>query len=69
MIKKILFNWFFTQENGEEYNKYVVGLNCSKIEEHLPLCEGDRLYYDIHLEDHTILRTFNPNLIEQSKEN
>lgn len=69
MIKKICFNWFFTQEDGEEYDKYVVGLNCIKIEEHLPVGEGDRLYYDIYLEDGTMLRTFNPNLVEITKEN
>ena len=69
MIKSIEFNWFFTQEDGEAYTKYSVGTNCIKIEQHLPFAEGDRVFYDIYLEDGTILRTFNPNLVEITKEN
>lgn len=69
MIERIEFNWFFTQEEGEAYSKYVVGQNCISIVEHLPMWEGDRLYYDIYLDDNTVIRTFNPNQIEQTKEN
>lgn len=70
MITRIDFNWFFSQqENSEGYERYVVGINCTKIEEHLPFAEGDRVFYDIYLEDGTILRTFNPNLVEITKEN
>lgn len=69
MVSRIDFNWFFSQETGEGFNQYNAGINCIKIEEHLPCSEGDRLYYDIYLEDGTIVRTFNPNFVVKTKEN
>ena len=69
MIKRIDFNWFFSQEAGEHCEQYIAGINCLKIEEHLPFGEGDRVFYDIYLEDRTILRTFNPNFVVITKEN
>ena len=39
---------------------YTVDINCTKIVEHLPAREGDRLYYDVYYETGSFMRIFNP---------
>lgn len=47
---------------GEEADYYKVGVNgVILIDEHLPMGNGDRLWYDVHYEDGHVLRLFNPN--------
>lgn len=67
IITQLTFNWFYTPE-GEGFDTVTVGKEfqgrtCIKIIEHLPMGEGDRLWYDAGYSDGTILRIFNPNTV------
>jgi len=47
MIKAINYNWYHSQENGEEFTNRTVGimygnLKCDKIEEHRAAGEGSK---------------------------
>ena len=73
MITEIIFNWYATTEHGEEFSKYAVGTGylgvvCEKIEEHRPMGDGDKWYYDVYLSNGTIERIFNPNTVTREKE-
>lgn len=69
IIKSINYNWFTSNENGEEFTNRNVGseyygrLTVSKIEEHNPMGEGDRWFYDIYYSDGSVERVFNPNQV------
>jgi len=55
-----------TQHEGipETFRSAAVGVKgCTLIEEHRAQGEGDRWYYDIHFENGTVIRTFNPNQV------
>ena len=62
-VTSIIFNWFYSHENGEEYKEYIVGKEVVSIEYHEPLGSGDAHYCDVLLEDGTIDRVFNINSI------
>lgn len=64
-IKAIIFDWFYTTENGEEYCCCRVGeAGVTKIEYHPAMGEGDRHYCDVCYEDGSVIRKFNLNSIE-----
>ncbi len=60
-INKITFNWFYTvgENEGEGYETAEAGKHgCTKIIEQ----ELNKVY-DIHSEDGTVLKIFNPNMV------
>lgn len=63
MIKRIIYNWYYTK-NGEVFKEYRVGVGeVIKIEEHIPKGEEDRLWYEVYdTSDKLIARIFNPNM-------
>lgn len=62
-VKKLTFNWFFG-EYGDEFTTAEVGkMGVWRIEEHRPAGEGDRLWYDIYMDDGSMERIFNPNRV------
>ena len=64
-VKRILYNWYFTQEYGEEYlSCNITDQNISSIEEHIPLFNGDKHYCVIHYTDGSSEKVFNLNSIE-----
>ena len=64
MIKSIIFDWAYTNENGIEYLDYVIGeRSVIKIEEHRPDGEGDKWFYDIYFENGAVERIFNINSV------
>lgn len=68
-IKQINFNWFSSEEAGEEFSSYVVG--CSgviKIEQRYPAGEGDRHYCTVYFEDGSEEVIFNINQIFKNPE-
>ena len=68
-VKRIIFNWFYTHDTGEEYNIYTVGEDgVSEIKEYYPAGEGDLYCADIIFKDGARIRTFNPNEILYFKE-
>ncbi len=74
-IESIIYNWFTSNENGEEFTMKKVGIQysrgiCTKIEEHKPQGEGDRFYYDVYYQDGTresAERIFNINSVIYQK--
>ena len=63
-IKKLRYNWFYTtgDDYGESYEVATVGKDgCSQIDGHIP--QGDKHYFDIWMEDQTMIRVFNPNMV------
>jgi hypothetical protein len=67
-IGSIIYNWYATPENGEEFSQIIAGkiyqgITCVKITEHLPMGEGDRLWYDVYYSDGSIDRIYNPNYV------
>ena len=81
-IKTIEFNWIYTHEVGEEYYSFIIGEEFMtvgnrkenigrgkviEIEEHRPRGEGDKLYYNVHFEDSSVIRIFNVNCITYEK--
>lgn len=72
-ITSVTFNWF-SGNNGDEFTRRIVGnkyglVTVVKITEHLPMGDGDRLYYDIHYSDGGFNRVFNPNEVSFDKIN
>lgn len=72
-ILKLTYNWFFTPE-GEANDTVEVGKPeyttkkiITEINEHCAMGESDKWYYDIHFEDGTLKRIFNPNQVFYSK--
>lgn len=68
IIVSINYNWYSTNENGEEFTNRTVGhqygeSTCTEIKEHSAYGEGDKWYYDIHYSDGTFQRIFNPNQV------
>jgi hypothetical protein len=69
IIAEIVYNYtpaMCTQFQGigETFTHNIVGVNgCIEIEEHPAKGEGDKWYYDIHFENGTVVRTFNPNRV------
>jgi len=58
MIEQIKYNW----TNDGDYQVAEVGREeIVRIEEHRPAGEGDKWFFDIYLEDETIIRVFNIN--------
>lgn len=67
-ITKIVFNWFASSENGEEYTvrqlfEVYDGNQVLEISEHAACGEGDKYFYDVHYYDKKIERIFNPNTV------
>lgn len=68
-IKAIMYNWYSTPENGEEFTNRTVGIiyhnniKCDRITEHRAAGEGDKWYYDIHYSDGSMERIFNINQV------
>lgn len=59
-------------ESSCEFDNYTVGSTysngddqprkeCIRIEEHLPMGEGDKLFYDVFFSGASMIREFNPN--------
>ena len=64
-VKSIIFDWFYSTENGEEYCSRTVGkLGVNKIEYHPAMGEGDRHFCDVYHEDGSVIRKFNLNSVE-----
>lgn len=64
VVKSVLYDWFYTLENGEEYQQAAVGRNgVVGIVYHAPVGEGDRHYCDVIKNDGTMYRIFNINNI------
>jgi hypothetical protein len=64
-VKQINFNWYAEPSYGEHFGSYQVGeyANCLNIEEHRPMGDGDKWFYDVTLNDGTITRIFNINQV------
>ena len=64
-IEQIKYNWFYSNENGEECNVYRVSTNDDiiSIKEHTAQGEGDKFYYDVVFKDEHIERIFNINSV------
>jgi hypothetical protein len=64
-VKSVTFNWFYSEDSGEEFSSYTVGkTTVTKIEYHSPMGEGDRHYCDVYCEDGCVMRIFNLNSVE-----
>lgn len=64
-IVKLSYNWFSTNEEGENSSVVEVGKNNVKmIGENLPKGPGDVLYYEILYENGSFKRIYNPNKVE-----
>lgn len=63
-IKQINFNWYATPD-GVSFDNYQVGecANCKNIEEHPAMGEGDKWFFDVTLNDDSMVRIFNPNQV------
>jgi len=66
-IQRIIFNWYIDYNNNDQFQERSVGYNCKEIIEHLPLGEGDRLWYDVIHSDDSIERVFNINSVNFTK--
>lgn len=63
-IISITYNWYYTTQEGEEYDKYEIGnKNVKKITEHKPQGEGDNWYCDVEFNDGKIITVTNLNKI------
>ena len=61
-IESIVFDFYASAENGEEFTQATVGKSgCIEIIEHQAAGEGDKWYYIMVFEDGTVSMTFNPN--------
>ena len=64
-VKAIIFDWFYSTENGEQYCSSRVGkLGVSKIEYHPAMGDGDRHFCDVYYEEGSVIRKFNLNSVE-----
>ena len=60
LCETLVYDWFYTNEVGEEYQEYVVGeAGVKEIQYHTPLGEGDKHYCDVVFEDGLVRRIFN----------
>ena len=65
IVKKIIYDWWYTNEGGEEYGVAEVGKeDVIKIEEHESKGIGDKLYYDIFFNTGKKIRIFNVSSVE-----
>lgn len=71
-ITRCVFDWFSTNENGEEYSvweteKDRAGSNVRVVSllEHLPSGDGDVHYVEAALSDGTKVRTYNVNQVTE----
>lgn len=74
-ISGLTFNWFFSNETGEEFGSRHIGqeayrlgsqqekITCTSIVEHEPMGPGDRFYYDVYMSNGDSERIFNPNQV------
>ena len=61
-VEKIIYDWFFMQEEGEVCRDAQVGRNgVTRIIEHEPRGDGDMWFYDIHYTNGSVRRIFNIN--------
>jgi len=61
-IEKVIFNWFYTQEGGENYSIYQKGKDgVVDIKEHVPEGEGDRWFYIVEFDNGIVRKIFNIN--------
>lgn len=72
-IKKLHYNWFYSNECGEEYDIAEVGSVCARtqhlvveIKEHRAQGDGDKWYYDVIYCNGSEMRVYNPNLVLRS---
>lgn len=65
IVKRINYNWFNSENNGEEYLTYEVGKNgVSEIEEYQPSNGLQKWNYVVDFEDGKSARVFNINFVE-----
>jgi len=60
-LVRVEYNWYATNENGEEYQFFEVGKNCQRIEVRYAMGEGDHVRVTVTVnqdESHVI---FHPN--------
>ena len=63
-IKGLDYNWHYTHKHGEIFYQAEVGKDgVTEIKEHRPAGEGDKWFYDIHFEDGSMYRVFNPSRV------
>jgi hypothetical protein len=64
-VKKVIFDWFYSHECGEDYSFYEVGkTKVMAITYHKPAGEGDRHYCEVYFSDGKKEIIFNINRIE-----
>ncbi len=65
-IKTLIFNWFYTPENGEEYQKATVGKKFAEsvvTEITAAFSEGEQAVYNIILENREQILVYLPNTV------
>lgn len=63
-IISIIFNWYYTTTEGEDYCKHELGKKgVKKITEHKPQGEGDNWYCDVEFDDGRVETVSNLNSI------
>lgn len=67
MNEKVLwvqFNWFYTEEAGEQYSQFSTSQdNIKSIKYNSCFVEGDKHYCDVYFTDGTQQRVFNINMV------
>lgn len=69
-IKELIYNYTSAMADNKEifsetYAHAIVGVkDVVKIDEHRPGGEGDKWYYDIHLSNGEMTRTFAPHMVK-----
>jgi hypothetical protein len=64
MANHIIYNWRFSEECGEEFGYYTVGVNCDQIVIHYSKHDGDKTYCQV-IAGKTKITIFNLNSIEE----
>jgi len=69
MITGINYNWYHTNEHGEEFDYANIGEHgVNFIKEHIPKGEGDKWFYNVFYDDGHIERVFNINKVFYKEE-
>lgn len=63
-IVSIEYNFGYTQESSYAESFTVGHKEVVSIEEHPARGDGDRWYYDVHFENGSVKRIFNPNIVD-----
>lgn len=66
-VVSVKYNWFTSNEVGEEFQEHGLAPDTEKIEYHEPAGPGDQHYCDIYMKDGSVKRVFNLNEINFDK--